>query len=330
MQRKLLIATTVLILLFTSIAYSYKVQLTKSVVPNNITVEIENGDSLAKITSKLLERGLSIDNFWFKVIAYQKGVSKNLKVGEYELTTGLTAPQILAILSEGRAKKYTITFPEGWSLKEILHAITKHPSLKKTLPADATKEITQQLGIMDKNPEGWFFPDTYNFVKNDTDISVLKRAYAKMQAVLEEEWQHKADNLPYQKSYDALIMASIVEKETGAKHERTMIAGVFTRRLVKGMLLQTDPTVIYGMGDSYRGNIRAKDLTAATPYNTYVISGLPPTPIAMPGRDAIHAALHPDKEENLYFVAKGDGSHQFSVSLADHNHAVNNFQKHLK
>lgn len=151
-----------------------------------------------------------------------------------------------------------------------------------------------------------------------------------MQEVLQEEWQHRDLDLPYKVPYDALIMASIVEKETGAKSERATIAGVFIRRLTKGMLLQTDPTVIYGMGDKYKGNIRANDLTTPTPYNTYVIQGLPPTPIAMPGRDAIHAALHPDKGNSLYFVAKGDGSHQFSETLAEHNRAVNNFQKHKR
>jgi UPF0755 protein len=151
-----------------------------------------------------------------------------------------------------------------------------------------------------------------------------------MQSVLNEEWQNREPNLPYKTPYEVLIMASIVEKETGAKNERPLIAGVFARRLNLGMLLQTDPTVIYGMGDNYKGNIRASDLTAATPYNTYLIQGLPPTPIAMPGRDAIHATLHPDKDNNLYFVAKGDGSHQFSATLSEHNSAVNNFQKHKK
>ena len=151
-----------------------------------------------------------------------------------------------------------------------------------------------------------------------------------MQSVLEKEWQSKDTNLPYKNAYEALIMASIVEKETGAKSERAMIAGVFVRRLEKAMLLQTDPTVIYGMGDQYKGNIRATDLTKSTPYNTYVIAGLPPTPIAMPGQDAIHAALHPDKHDKLYFVAKGDGSHQFSATLNEHNQAVNSFQKHKK
>jgi UPF0755 protein len=180
------------------------------------------------------------------------------------------------------------------------------------------------------SPEGLFFPDTYFFEKHTSDIALLKRAYDKMQLVLKQEWDHKAETLPFKSPYEALILASIVEKETGVVAERPLIAGVFIRRLQTGMLLQTDPTVIYGMGESYQGNIRFKDLKTATPYNTYVIKGLPPTPIAMPGRDAINAALHPDTSNNLYFVARGDGTHEFSATLKAHNLAVNNFQKKKK
>jgi UPF0755 protein len=319
-----------LLVLLIGLGAGYYSALNKTAVQNNLVVEIEKGDSFGKITQKLLAQNIAINPFWFKVIAFQKGVTNSLKAGEYELTPGLTIPQILTIFAEGRAKKYTITFPEGWSLKEILQEISKHPNINKTLQKESLTEILSQLGITEKNPEGWFFPDTYHFEKNATDVSILKMAYTKMQLVLTQEWQGKESNLPYKTAYEALIMASIVEKETGAKNERAMIAGVFTSRLAKGMLLQTDPTVIYGMGDEYKGNIRVNDLTTATPYNTYVIQGLPPTPIAMPGLDAIHAALHPDQGNNLYFVAKGDGSHQFSATLSEHNQAVNDFQKHKK
>jgi UPF0755 protein len=297
------------------------------IIQDRVFLEIEKGDSFDRITTKLLDKGVKIDPFWFKAVAWQKKITNKLKAGEYELTPGLTMPQVLAIFAEAKAKKYTITFPEGWSLKEVLRQIETTDNLKKTLQNKSGVELSSLLGISEKNPEGWFFPDTYQFEKNATDISILKTAHAKMQTVLQQEWQNREINLPYKTPYEALIMASIVEKETGAKSERPMIAGVFTRRLEKGMLLQTDPTVIYGMGDSYKGNIRAKDLTTATPYNTYVIVGLPPTPIAMPGQHAIHSVMHPDKENNLYFVAKGDGSHHFSTSLVEHNHAVNNFQK---
>ena len=331
MRRNITIGIVIALLLVSvALGVCYYSAINKPVVQNTLLVEIEKGDSFSKITQKLLAQNVAVDSFWFKVIAYQQGVINSLKAGEYELTTDLTMPQILTIFAEGRAKKYTITFPEGWSLKEILLAIDKHPNINKTLKKESTKELSSLLGLSEKIPEGWIFPDTYHFEKNATDIAILKMAYAQMQSVLAQEWQSKAINLPYKAPYEALIMASIVEKETGAKRERAMIAGVFTSRLEKGMLLQTDPTVIYGMGDKYKGNIRASDLTTKTPYNTYIIQGLPPTPIAMPGRDAIHAALHPDKANYLYFVAKGDGSHQFSPSLAEHNKAVNDFQKHRK
>jgi len=325
-----IISIVLLIILMAWLWVSYRDAINKPVVQNSLTIEIEQGDSFTKITNKLLLQGLAIQPLMFKAIALQKNIINKLKVGEYELTPGLTIPQILTIFAEGKSKKYTITFPEGWSLKEILQELEKTPNLKISLEKTAISELPAQLGMSEKMPEGLFFPDTYYFEKNATDVSILKRAYNKMQSVLNEEWQNREPNLPYKTPYEALIMASIVEKETGAKNERPLIAGVFTRRLKLGMLLQTDPTVIYGMGDNYGGNIRASDLTAATPYNTYVIQGLPPTPIAMPGRDAIHATLHPEKDNNLYFVAKGDGSHQFSATLAEHNSAVNNFQKNKK
>ncbi|NOS74436.1 MAG: endolytic transglycosylase MltG [Methyloglobulus sp.] len=331
MRYKLTVGISLSVLAFLVwLGIDYYNALNKPAVQHDLVVEIEKGDSFATITRKLLAQDIAINSFWFKAIAFQKGMLSNLKPGEYKLTPGLTIPQILTLIAEGRAIKYAITFPEGWSLKEILQAIGQAPNLQKSLPDLSVAGISSQLGISGQNPEGWFFPDTYYFEKKASDVSILKRAHKKMQEVLQEEWQHRELDLPYKVPYDALIMASIVEKETGAKSERATIAGVFIRRLTKGMLLQTDPTVIYGMGDKYKGNIRANDLTTPTPYNTYVIQGLPPTPIAMPGRDAIHAALHPDKGNSLYFVAKGDGSHQFSETLAEHNRAVNNFQKHKR
>ncbi|MBK8814506.1 MAG: endolytic transglycosylase MltG [Methylococcaceae bacterium] len=309
--------------------FAYKTVLTTPAFQNNCTIEIEKGDSFTKVTDKLVAQGLVVNPLWLKVLAYRQQIVHKLKVGEYELTANLTIPEILTIFAEGKSKKYAITFPEGWNLKEVLQEIQKNQNIQSTLSKEFT-DISSQLEMTEKHPEGWIFPDTYFFEKHTTDISILKRAYNKMQAVLTEEWQNKDQNLPYKTPHEALIMASIIEKETGAKNERQMIAGVFTRRLAKGMLLQTDPTVIYGMGDKYQGNIRASDLTTPTPYNTYVIQGLPPTPIAMPGREAIYAALHPDKDENLYFVAKGDGSHQFSKTISEHNKAVNTFQKRKK
>jgi UPF0755 protein len=238
-------------------------------------------------------------------------------------------PEILAVMVEGKSRQYSITFPEGWSFKQILQEIQNNPFISKTLDTQDSQKIMTLLDSDYKHPEGLFFPETYFFNKNTTDLALLKRAYSKMQLVLNQEWNNKEQNLPFENAYQALILASIVEKETGAKSERPQIAGVFIRRLKIGMLLQTDPTVIYGMGESYKGNIRYKDLRQKTPYNTYIIKGMPPTPIAMPGKAAIQAVLHPEKGKSLYFVSRGDGSHVFSATLREHNNAVNKFQRKL-
>lgn len=301
------------------------------VVPGEkVSIVIKKGDSFENITSKLITQHVSITPMWFKIVAVQEKATTKIKVGEYDLKGGMTAPELLAVLVDGKQKQYSITFPEGWSFKEILQEIAKNPHLEHVL-TNTTDHATlmSKLGAAAVHPEGNFFPDTYFFEKNTSDVALLKRAYDKMQAVLTEEWSKKEANLPLKTPYEALILASIVEKETGAKAERPQIAGVFTRRMELGMLLQTDPTVIYGMGDNYQGNITLKDLKTPTAYNTYTIKGLPPTPIALPGRDAIAAALHPEPGSSLYFVARGDGSgtHVFSASLKDHNSAVDTFQR---
>jgi UPF0755 protein len=297
---------------------------------NPVVIEIDKGDSFNQITDKLLIQNVDFKPFWFKVIAVQENASKKLKTGEYELAPGLTLPEILALFVQGKTRQYAITFPEGWSFKEILQEVKSNPSLEHTLHDVDNDALMLQLGADIKHPEGMFFPDTYFFEKHTTDVALLKRAYDKMQLVLKQEWRHKIGSLPFKTPYEALILASIVEKETGVVTERPLIAGVFMRRLQTGMLLQTDPTVIYGMGENYQGNITYKDLKTVTPYNTYVTKGLPPTPIAMPGRDAIYAALHPDNSNNLYFVARGDGTHEFSATLKDHNLAVDSFQRKKK
>jgi UPF0755 protein len=309
--------------------FAYDQAAHRPVVAKDYVLEVNKGDSFADISTKLINAGIAVKPFWFKVIAYRDKVQNKLKAGEYELPAGATMPQIIALLAEGKAKRYAVTFPEGWSFEEILKQLAITPSLTQTLQGKSLVQIAAELGVSGNNPEGWLFPDTYFFEKSASDLSILKRAHKQMQSVLESEWQQKSEGLPYKTPYEALIMASIIEKETGAKSERPRIASVFVNRLRKGMLLQTDPTVIYGIGKKYDGNIRAGDLQRPTPYNTYVINGLPPTPIAMPGRAAINAALNPEKEEHLYFVAKGDGSHHFSASLSEHNRAVNQFQKKI-
>ena len=315
---------------------------TPAVIGSPIVIEIDKGDSFKQITDKLLAKSLNFRPFWFKVIAVQKKTFKKLKTGEYELAPGLTLPEILTLFVQGKTRQYAITFPEGWSFKEVLQEVENNPNLEHTLHDADFEALMSQLGADIKHsaialppasmqsPEGLFFPDTYFFEKHTSDVALLKRAYDKMQLVLKQEWSNKAETLPFKTPYEALILASIVEKETGVVAERPLIAGVFTRRLQAGMLLQTDPTVIYGMGKNYQGNISYKDLKTATPYNTYVIRGLPPTPIAMPGRDAIYAALHPDNSNTLYFVARGDGTHEFSATLKDHNLAVDSFQRKKK
>ncbi|MEQ1528231.1 MAG: endolytic transglycosylase MltG [Methylococcales bacterium] len=325
-----IIGFTLLVLSFVGgwLALDYQDSLNKTAVTgNSVTIEIAKGDSLSKIADKLIAQQVVIKPLWFKAFAFHENIANKLKAGEYELAAGLTVPQILDLLAEGKTKQYSITFPEGRCLKDILHDIANNPHLEHTLTNLNTDALKSGLKVSMPSFEGLFFPDTYFFEKHMTDVSLLKRAYDKMQAVLADEWLHKSEGLPFKSAYEALTLASIVEKETAAVNERPLIAGVFIRRLEKDMLLQTDPTVIYGMGDAYKGDIRYKDLQQLTPYNTYMVKGLPPTPISMPGREAINAVLHPNKSNSLYFVAKGDGTHVFSESLRDHNQAVDNFQK---
>jgi len=299
-----------------------------AVIGQPVTIDIAKGDSFRQVLHKLRDQHLFMKPLWFKVIAVRKQAVQKIKTGEYELPTGATIPDILALLVSGKSKQYSITFPEGRHFKEMRKIIEKNPQLEHTLQGMSKEELMTKLGASEKHPEGLFFPDTYYFDKRTTDVALLKRAYDKMQLVLQQEWFNKAEHLPFNTPYEALILASIVEKETAAKAERAQIAGVFSRRLTQGMMLQTDPTVIYGMGDSYQGNIRSQDLHTETPYNTYKIKGLPPTPIAMAGREAIHAALHPDQSNNsVYFVSRGDGTHVFSTTLDEHNQAVNKFQR---
>jgi UPF0755 protein len=242
------------------------------------------------------------------------------------LDEGINPRQLLDLLISGKVVNYQITFPEGLSFKEWRSILAKQPKLTKKLPGLTVQELLQQLSLGNNHPEGWFFPDTYLYTAGDSDYDILLQAYTRMRKILAEEWKNKSEDLPFSTPYEALILASIVEKETGVGSERGEIAGVFVRRLKKGMRLQTDPTVIYGLGDKYQGNITRSHLKQPTPYNTYVINGLPPTPIAMPGQDAIHAALHPVKGKSLYFVAKGDGSHYFSATFKEHVQAVKRYQ----
>lgn len=329
-MRKLVYLFSSLIILALSFSWLFMQQrlfLTVPTVKQSCLFEINKGDSLDAISQQLVKQNINIKPFWFKVFAYQSHLAHRLKAGEYELLAGSNSLDLLNQFSQGKTHKYSITFPEGWTFKQMLQLINDNTNLEHTLGADKIKDLMQIIVSDQSQAEGWFFPDTYFFEKHSADIDLLKRAHTKMQTVLAEEWLKRAPELPIQTPYQALILASIIEKETAVEEERPLIAGVFSRRLQKGMLLQTDPTVIYGMGDNYRGDIRYQDLHQATPYNTYVNPGLPPTPIAMPGRQAINAALHPDQSNSLYFVGRGDGHHVFSNSLSEHNQAVNRYQR---
>lgn len=305
----------------------YHILKKKPVVSQQSTLEIKKGDTLDNVLDQLNAQGIAVNKFWFKLFAYRTHLDRMLKVGEYVLKKGATAIDILATLKEGKTRRYAITFPEGWSFKQIFQAIKNNPNIQHTLTDDQLAGVMQKIDSDQPHPEGQFFPDTYYFEKNSSDIELLKRAHKKMQQVLASEWEKRDKDVPLESPYDALILASIIEKETAAAEERRKIAGVFSRRLKKDMLLQTDPTVIYGMGDDYQGNIRRRDLREPTPYNTYVNKGLPPTPIAMPGKAAITAALHPANGDELFFVARGNGRHAFSATYAMHEKYVQTYQR---
>lgn len=287
---------------------------------------VSQGQTLRFLAKDLERRKILEDARLLRLYGRLHHKATQIKAGEYQLSPGLTPISLLDLLVAGKTVSYSITLVEGWSFKQMMQAVQKHPQLRHTLTGMSQEEIMQQLGYGTEHPEGRFFPDTYLYPKDFSDLDLLKRSYKRMQSTLEEAWKQRPEDFPLKSPYELLILASIVEKETGRAGERDRIAGVFIRRLNKGMKLQTDPTVIYGMGDRYKGNIRRKDLRTPTPYNTYVIPGLPPTPICMPGRESIFAVVHPADEKALYFVAKGNGSHQFSATLKQHNAAVRKYQ----
>jgi UPF0755 protein len=291
-----------------------------------VTLTLAPGSSLRRVAQELVDKGLLEQPYYFRVLARLRGKADRLQAGEYHILPDTTPTALLGQLTSGRVVQYPLTLIEGWTFSQVLAAIGRDTRLRQTLEDLTTREVMARLGQPEQHPEGQFYPDTYHFPRGTSDLQFLRRAYETMQLVLAEEWKQRQPELPLTTPYEALTLASIIEKETGLASERAEIAGVFVRRLRLGMKLQTDPTVIYGLGSAFDGNLRRRDLVADTPYNTYVHSGLPPTPIAMPGRDSIHAALNPAAGKNLYFVARGDGSHQFSQSLAEHNRAVRKYQ----
>lgn len=290
------------------------------------TLSVEPGTSMRALARELEQAGVIKSGRYFRWMARLSGDAHRIKAGEYLLQADMTPPQLLQLMVEGKVRQYALTLIEGWSFREMMQQVQDSPYLKHTLKGLGGDAVMERLGYPDQHPEGRFLPETYHFPRGLSDVEFLRRAYRAMQERLESEWQNREEGLPLDTPYQALILASIVEKETGLESERQQIAGVFVRRLKKGMRLQTDPTVIYGLGADYDGNLRRRDLVNDTPYNSYTRSGLPPTPIAMPGADAIHAVMHPAKGDALYFVARGDGSHHFSATLEEHNRAVRKFQ----
>ena len=331
MKRKLLFSAATLVLLVgVVIAYFYIDYQDFKLTPLDMTqpeiIQVNSGATFDDVKADLVARGLLQKPHYLKFLARETGQATRIKSGEYRLEPGITPTSLLDLLVSGKVVQYTLTLVEGWHLREIIAAIENDPILVKVLDYSQPGQLMQQLGYAAQSPEGLFFPDTYLFPRGTTDKAFLQRAHERLQTVLQQEWEQRAENLPYKTAYEALIMASIIEKETGLASERETIAGVFVRRLQKGMKLQTDPTVIYAMGEQFDGNIRKKDLNIDSPHNTYRYRGLPPTPIALAGREAIHAALHPEPGKALYFVAKGNGAHYFSETLEEHNRAVAKYQ----
>lgn len=287
---------------------------------------LKHGSSLRGIAQQMVRDGVLNEPWSFMVLVRGHGLAGDIKAGNYELREGMTHYDLFLMITDGITTQRSITFIEGWSFRQMRDALNRNEDVRHLTMPMTDQEIMRQIGATETVPEGLFFPDSYHFDSGMSDIDILKRAYETMQRKLAKAWEGRESGLPYRTPYDALIMASIIEKETGVAHERPMIASVFLNRLKLGMRLQTDPTVIYGLGETFDGNLRKRDLLQDTEYNTYTRAGLPPTPIAMPGVAAIEGALHPAKSNALYFVGKGDGSHAFSSNLNDHNRAVRRYQ----
>jgi UPF0755 protein len=294
--------------------------------PLPLAFEVPPGSRLRAAAAHLEEAGIQVGRYQFEALARLLGRERDLKAGSYELARALTPLQLLDKLTRGDVTQAEVRLIEGWTFAQFRSALDASPHLRHDSRGLEDGRIMAQLDAAEKHPEGLFFPDTYLFAKGSSDFAVLRRAYQAMQRQLDKEWAARDPATPYHTPYEALIMASIIEKETGRGSERELIAGVLTNRLRIGMRLQVDPTVIYGLGNAFNGNLRKVHLLEDGPYNTYTRAGLTPTPIAMPGRASLHAAMHPARTDALYYVSRGDGSSEFSRNLREHNRAVNKFQ----
>ncbi|TAN84112.1 MAG: endolytic transglycosylase MltG [Gallionella sp.] len=326
MMRRLFTFAVLLVLLATA-GFGYYVYRPLPLPATPFEFALKQGSSLKIAARDMRQAGLLEQSWPFVLLARMLGKSAQLKAGNYELEHPVSPLELLHIITKGKVTQSQIVIIEGWTFKQLRAELNANTDIKHDTGSLSDSEILQRIGATENHPEGLFFPDSYYFATGSSDLAIIKRAYKTMQQRLQEAWAARATDLPLQTPYQALILASIVEKETGTPDDRAMIAGVFVNRLRKGMLLQTDPTVIYGLGDKFDGNLRKQDLQADTPYNTYTRGGLTPTPIALPGLAALQATLHPAQTDALYFVARGDGSSKFSSSLDAHNRAVNQYQK---
>ena len=302
------------------------VQLRLDLPPPPFEFRVRQGATLKALSRQLAEAGLLPEPNRFWILGRLLDKATGIQAGTYRLVAAPTPLELLDKLNRGDVVPVSMIFVEGTTFAEMLGQLNASPEMRHTLYGLSQAEILRRIGVQEAGPEGLFFPDTYHFASGSSDVEILRRSYQAMKQKLGLIWARRAPGLPYQSPYEALIMASIIEKETGRADERPLIASVFTNRLRIGMRLQTDPTVIYGMSDKFDGNIRKRDLTADTPYNTYTRDGFPPTPIAMPGMDSLLAAVSPAPSDKLYFVGKGDGSHHFSRTLEEHNRAVAKYQ----
>ena len=307
--------------------FAYHVQDPVQIPITPYELSIKPGSSLRTVAKQLVGAGALHDAWSFILLSRLMGYSSSLKAGDYELAESISPWQLLKRVTNGDVNQSEVRFIEGWTFSQLRKTLNENPALQHDTAGLTDFQVMQLIGASETMAEGLFSPDTYYFVRGNSDVAILKRAYHAMQNNLNTAWTGRATNLPLTDSYQALILASIVEKETGRESDRTNVAGVFINRLRIGMRLQTDPTVIYGLGDKFDGNLRKKDLLTDQEYNTYTRSGLPPTPIALPGMASIRAALNPAKTSSLYFVAKGNGESHFSSNLTDHNRAVSKYQK---
>ncbi len=332
----LLVLVAILLLLFAAAVGAYKMNrfmdTAVSLPEDGATFVIAPGSSFATVSADLVAQGIIDDDFWYRLHARQSGEASGIQAGEYTLAAGATPRTLLEQFTRGSVRLYSFTIVEGWNHRDLLKALHANETIAATMTEEDWPAFLESLDSPVTHPEGLFLPETYRFPRNTSDRQLLTQAYELMQEVLAEEWQARGESTPVASPYEALVLASIVEKETARADERPRIAGVFARRLAKRMRLQTDPTVIYGIGAAFDGNLTRKHLQTDTPYNTYTRGGLPPTPIAMPGRAAINAVLHPAEGEELFFVATGlgDGSHKFSVTKDEHDAAVAEYLKRLR